>query len=118
MAHPDDHLGTKHALICAAIPKLSEQKAWNLDQVFLWLDFCGVEQDDEHRKQEGVKSLRGYVSICDAVLVPSPDSEVPAQDAEKAVDRIGGEYGDRAWTRLECMSFYTVSESLLFAMHA
>ena len=110
MAHPDDHLGTKHALICAAIQKLAEQKAWDLDQVFLWLDFCGVEQDDAELLREGVKSLRGYISICDAVLVPSP--EVPAQDGDKTVDRIGGEYGARAWTRLESMSFYTVSEGL------
>jgi hypothetical protein len=108
MAHPDDQAGSKHALICAAIQKLAEQKAWNLDtQVFLWLDFCCVEQDDSHLLLEGVKSLRGYISICDAVLVPS--TEVPALGGEKTVEKIAGEYGDRAWTRLESLSFYTVS---------
>jgi hypothetical protein len=110
MAHPDDHAGSKHELICAAIPELARQKAWSLDEVFLWLDFCCVEQDDTHLLQEGVKSLRGYISICDAVLIPSPNA--PALDGEKTVDQIAGEYGLRAWTRLESMSFYTVSESL------
>ena len=107
MAHPDNQHGAKHALICAATQKLAEQKAWNLHEVHLWLDFCGVEQDDERLKQEGVKSLRGYVSVCDVVLVPS--LEIPAEDGERTVERIRGQYGERAWTRLESMSFYTVS---------
>ena len=107
MAHPDDHLGTKHTLICAAVQRLAEEKKWNLDQVLLWLDFCGVEQDDHKKKIAGVQSLRGYVSVCDAVLIPSP--EVPEQHEQKTVDKIKGEYGERAWTRLESMSFYTVS---------
>lgn len=107
MAHPDNQYGAKHALICAATQKLAEQKAWNLHEVHLWLDFCGVEQDDERLKQEGVKSLRGYVSVCDVVLVPS--LEIPAEDGERTVERIRGQYGERAWTRLESMSFYTVS---------
>jgi hypothetical protein len=107
MAHPDDQAGSKHALICAAIEKLANKKAWNLDLVFLWLDFCCVEQDDPHLLLEGVKSLRGYIAICNALLVPS--TEVPALDGEKTVEKIGGDYGDRAWTRLESLSFYTVS---------
>jgi hypothetical protein len=116
MSHPDDHAGSKHLLICAAVQKLAKEKKWLLNQVFLWLDFCCVEQDDARLLLEGVKSLRGYISVCDAMLIPSP--EVPAEDDERTVDRLGRGYGDRAWTRLESMSFYAVSGTpvLTFAM--
>jgi hypothetical protein len=116
MPHPDDDDGTKHKLISAGMQKLAEQKAWGLDQVYLWVDFCGVDQVDPSLLQAGVKSLRGYISVCDAVLIPSP--EIPAQDEKRTVDRIAGEYGGRAWTRLESLSFYTVSlpESISFSM--
>ncbi len=106
MAHPDDAAGSKYKLICAGVRKLVEKKGWDISQVALWLDFCCIEQDDKIVQAAGIKSLRGYISICDAVLIPSP--EVPAASA-RTVDQITGDYGGRAWTRLESMSFYTVS---------
>ena len=75
----------------------------------MWLDFCGVEQDDGDLLRAGVASLRGYISVCDAVLIPSP--KVPDEDGEQTIDKIAGGYGDRAWTRLESMLFYTVSQA-------
>jgi hypothetical protein len=93
-------------LVCAGIQKLAQEKKWSTHQVYLWLDFCGVEQDDDVLLKAGVASLRGYISLCDAVLIPSP--KVPDEMCEKTVDKIAGGYGDRAWTRLESMSFYTV----------
>ncbi len=105
-AHPDDAQGSKHKLICAGVRKLGVKKGWNINQVGLWLDFCGVEQDDDVLLKAGVASLRGYISICDAVLIPSPD--VP-EAGDNTVDKIAGEYGARAWTRLESMSFYVVN---------
>jgi hypothetical protein len=106
MAHPDDAAGSKYALICAGIPKLAEKNSWNLDHVYLWLDFSGIEQDNIELLLAGVQSLRGYVSLCDALLIPSP--EVPL-DSKRSTDTVGGQYGQRAWTLLESMSFYTVS---------
>jgi hypothetical protein len=106
IAHPDDEHNSKHKLVCAGIQKLAEQKKWNIQHMYLWLDFCGVEQDDVALLTAGVASLRGYISVCDAVLIPS--REVPPAGSEWTVDRIAGEYGGRAWTRLESMSFYAV----------
>ncbi len=114
MAHPDDAACSKHRLICAGLDKLAAKKEWDAEKVFLWLDFCGVEQDDGNLLKAGVASLRGYVSACDAVLIPS--AEVPAE-GERTVDQIKGEYGRRAWTRLESMSFYTVYTRLVCAWH-
>ena len=110
MPHPDDDVGSKHRLVCAGIHKLAKEKGWDVNNVSLWLDFCGIEQDDEQLLQAGVASLRGYVSLCDAMLIPSP--EVPPEDAW-TVDKIPGEYGARAWTRLESLSFYSVSYVIL-----
>jgi hypothetical protein len=106
-AHPDDVEGSKHKLICAGVRKLADRKGWDINQIGLWLDFCGVEQDDGMLLKAGVASLRGYISLCDAVLIPSP--EMP-EAGDRTVDKIPGEYGARAWTRLESMSFYTVSK--------
>lgn len=112
VAHPDDEHNSKHKLVCAGIQKLAEQKKWNTNHIYLWLDFCGVEQDDAALLKAGVASLRGYISVCDAVLIPSP--KVPSSNgSEWTVDRIEGEYGKRAWTRLESMSFYTVGSPKL-----
>jgi hypothetical protein len=72
---------------------------------FLWVDFCCIEQDDKNRLLAGVKSLIGYISLCDALLIPSP--EVPAAN-DRTIDRIAGSYGKRAWTLLESMSFFAV----------
>jgi hypothetical protein len=69
-AHPDDYEGSKHELICAGIHKLAAKKGWEVSQVFLWLDFCCIEQDSPTLLKAGVASLRGYVSLCDAILIP------------------------------------------------
>ena len=109
MPHPDDAAGSKHKLICKGVVELAKRKEWQIDQVCLWLDFCGVEQDDVPLLKAGVASLRGYISVCDAVLIPS--AKVRDRVGEKTIDKIGGGYGNRAWTRLESMLFYTVSQA-------
>ena len=41
-AHPDDAAGTKHKLICDGMEKLAEDKGWDLERVYLWVDFAGA----------------------------------------------------------------------------
>jgi hypothetical protein len=103
--HPDDAGKTKYKLLCSGVRKLAEKKEWDIRSVYLWLDFCGVEQDDAHLQSAGIESLLGYISVCDVVLIPC--NEVP-NERERTVDKIPGGYGPRAWTRLESMCFYTV----------
>ncbi len=102
----------KHEIICAGIQKLAGNKGWDISQVSLWLDFCCIEQDCLQLLLAGVESLRGYISLCDAVLIPS--KELPAPGV-RTIDKIRGGYGERAWTQLECMSFYAVSFVLLLS---
>ena len=42
MAHPDDAAGTKHKLICDGLEKLAKDKGWDLDRVYLWIDYAGA----------------------------------------------------------------------------
>ena len=104
-AHPDDEKATKHKLLCAGVAKLAEEKGWTLDNVHVWLDFCGIDQDDDAKKWAGVESLRGYLSVCDAVVIPYP--QPLRADASRSVDVLKV-YGERGWTRLEALVAYGV----------
>ena len=69
-------------------------------------DYCGIDQDDRNKKVAGVESLRGYVSVCNALLIPSPHKP---EEGAFTVDRVPGGYGDRAWTRLESLVWFFMS---------
>ena len=87
-AHPDDDAGTKHKLICDGMEKLAETNGWDIDNVYLWIDFAGVEQDDGDLLRAGVASLRGYITLCDVILVPAPAR--PPEGAPHTVDMVPG----------------------------
>jgi hypothetical protein len=88
MAHPDDAHASKHKLICDGVRRLAESKGWDLKKVVLWVDFAGVEQDDFERLMAGVASLRGYITLSDAILIPAVD-RVP-EGAANTVDMVPG----------------------------
>jgi len=47
-----------------------------------------VEQDDKQKLGAGVASLRGYITVCDSILIPAP--QVPPEGAE-TIDLVPGE---------------------------
>ena len=106
--HPDDEKGSKHTLVCEGVEALAREKKWDLPKVHLWVDYTCIEQDPDgdsyERKLAGVKSLRGYVTVCDTVLVPYPK---PPPEGAKTIAQLEV-YGDRAWTRLEALVCYVV----------
>jgi hypothetical protein len=110
MAHPDDTTNSKHKLICGAVTQLAASKKWDTSKICLWLDYCGLDQDNATLLQAGMSSLFGYISVCDAMLVLSP--EVPEEGA-CTVDKIGGGFGLRAWSMLELMCFFLVCLDML-----
>lgn len=108
MAHPDDAKGTKHGLLCRALEALAKKKAkqgWDASKTYVWLDFCGVEQDDAVLRAKTSRSLLAYLAVSDLVVIPSPS--VPPEGALTS-DRVPGEYGERAWTLLESLGFFGV----------
>eukprot|EP00873_Tetraselmis_striata_P042815 jgi/Tetstr1/463079/TSEL_008014.t1 len=106
-AHPDDANRSKHALLCAGLRQLAARKGWHLACVHVWLDFACIEQDDVLRKVAGIESLRGYAAACDELLVPC--ASAPSAGVPRLVDRLPGEYGERAWTRLEALTYFSLS---------
>ena len=88
MAHPDDEQASKHKLICDGVMRLAEEKGWDLEKVVLWVDFAGVEQDDKELLVAGVDSLRGYITLSDAILIPAV-ARIP-EGAANTVDMVPG----------------------------
>eukprot|EP00051_Salpingoeca_urceolata_P035178 m.28616 g.28616 ORF g.28616 m.28616 type:complete len:454 (-) comp8882_c0_seq1:92-1453(-) len=84
--HPDDSDGTKFKQVVSAV------KAWHagghsespLDQVFVWLDFACIDQDDAERRVRGMNSLP-FCLLCSDAFV-----QIGHQDLAL-----------RAWCRLE-----------------
>ena len=64
-----------------------------------------IEQDDAERKSAGIRSLRGYAAACDTLLIPCKQRPGEIRD----IDQLPGDYGARAWTRLEALTFFAVS---------
>jgi len=103
-AHPDDEHNTKYHLLVAGIEQVAQERGWNLDTLAVWLDFACVDQDNTEKRRAGVRSLLGYMSRCRFVIVPT--HEAPRF---KVIHRVPGDYGKRAWTRLEALGFYVLS---------
>jgi len=60
--HPDGAEASKWWLICLAAERLAEEKGLPLDKLYLWVDFCGIEQDIEEEKLKGIDSLLAYIA--------------------------------------------------------
>ena len=86
IASPDDANKTKYKQVLAACAAYGKAKNVANDRIFVWLDFCCVDQDDEGELVKGVNSLALYVSSSSAFI--SIDHE---------------DYFDRGWCLMECM---------------
>lgn len=65
---------------------------------------AGVEQDNEALLKAGVASLRGYITLCDAVLIPAPATP---EGESRTVDMVPGGY-----VNLAVGSFVAIAQSL------
>ena len=82
-----DEAGSKYTSVVAAA------KAWAAlngnvpyEQIYIWIDYACVDQDDVSELTRGVNSLGLYVCSCDAVITIEHES-----------------YFDRGWCLLECL---------------
>ena len=70
----------------------------------LWVDWQSIYQDDKEEKMKGVRSLIKYATLCDYMLVPTEEEELPQVPAQ-----IPG-YGSRGWCRVEYFIFSLAAE--------
>lgn len=137
--HPDAADNSKHSTLCQGVKALATQRGWDPREVYLWMDFFSVEQDNAPALQAGIASLLGYVIACDEMVVPCPKLSLGSSETATSAGWAGGMspglcgedvshdvyhsspltaganfvdslpcgFGDRAWSRLEAMAFYT-----------
>lgn len=68
-ASPDDAPGgTKYKQIMAACDAYMKQRSVAEKNLYIWLDYSSVDQDDDSLLVKGVNSLALYVSSCDAFI--------------------------------------------------
>jgi len=92
-------------VICAGVEKLIEEQGLKAEDVVLWVDWQSIYQDDKEEKMKGVRSLIKYATLCDYMLVPTEEEELPRW----APDEIPG-YGSRGWCRVEYFIFSLAAE--------
>ena len=102
--HPDNDSGAKHMLVCKAAERLCREKGWDMRKLYLWVDYCCIEQDNIRLRTKGVKSMLGYIAACDCLLIPS--MELPPEGAT-STNRVLG--GNRSWFQLETMCLSAIS---------
>ena len=73
--HPDDDTHTKFSQICTLIDAASHEMAKDISDVYVWIDFASVDQDDAVLLSRGINSLPVYVSMADMVISMSNHDE-------------------------------------------
>ena len=94
--------GLKHAVICAGVERLIEDKGWERKKVMLWIDWQSVYQDRDDEKDKALRSLVKYATSCKAMLIPTDYGTVA--EAPERVEQIRG-YGTRGFCRLEVLVY-------------
>ena len=78
------------------------------DEIYVWIDFACIDQDDKEKQMKGIKSLKSYVAKSNIMLVPTTYDLFEACP-EKYGNEWLPEYGPRAWCRTESFVFSTMS---------
>jgi len=114
--HPDVETNDKYKVIVEGLSRLLAGLD-DVDEVFLWVDFCCIEQDDLEVLGAGIRSLPAYIEQCDVLFTPyNEDLFDGAMDrfTEEFIQGAGdqafglfrkyktlSQYVSRGWCRLE-----------------
>ena len=66
--HPDDESNTKHKCAVVAVEAWASAEGVDPSDVYVWFDFCSVEQDDFTELVRGVNALGLYIAASDAFI--------------------------------------------------
>ena len=98
----------KWEIIVQGVQTLIRNRKLNENEVFLWIDWQSIYQDDKVEKLKGVMSLLKYVTLCEYMLIVTDLESIMPGDYGKP-NRIRG-YGDRGWCRIELFIFGLLAE--------
>ena len=96
-------------MICAGVETLIKKQGLKAKDVVLWVDWQSIYQDDKEEKMKGVRSLIKYATLCDYMLVPTEEEQLPGCGLGHSPDHIPG-YGSRGWCRVEFFIFSLAAE--------
>jgi len=119
--HPDTLQNDKFDLIVRGINLLWQTMAKDMNDCFLWVDYCCLDQDDN--PAEELQRIGGYekiMSFCDCVFTPVVDPSYNSWEYKARTNRIPNwledyeskmfcgsnryeAYLERAWCRLELL---------------
>jgi len=71
-AHPDSVDGVKYQAILTAAHKL-KASVKDKNQIYIWIDYFSIDQDNAALKKAGIRSLPAYVENSDILLTPYAD---------------------------------------------
>eukprot|EP00440_Ansanella_granifera_P018863 gb/GFBE01020495.1/.p1 GENE.gb/GFBE01020495.1/~~gb/GFBE01020495.1/.p1 ORF type:complete len:837 (+),score=124.53 gb/GFBE01020495.1/:1-2511(+) len=92
-----DPTGIQFQDMVCAVHELARSRRMALENIYIWVDYCGIPQCSADQQQLAINSLPAYVSACSAFVVIAPQilhsvSQVPCNFTS---------YSNRFWCRLE-----------------
>lgn len=111
--HPDNDNNDKFQLMIEAIEHIKQTFAKNMNEIYIWIDFSCLNQDDNPAKE--LNNLDNIIQFCDFVLTPIVDNacsewELTSTEAGWLTDYKAKtwnfdekSYVNRSWCRLEML---------------
>jgi len=116
--HPDNRENEKFQLLVEAIDLMWKTMAPGMNDCYIWMDYCCLDQNKKPRKEIETQKLSEIMKLCDCILTPIVDhnhedweyssSVIPDWIKDYKSTKFSGEnkyesYWQRAWCRLETL---------------
>jgi hypothetical protein len=102
-----DATGDHYETMVGALERVMEEKAWELEHVYVWVDFTCVPQRTRATTELAISTLSVYASRAHAFVAVVPD--VVHEETGKTLD--GETYQTRLWCRAECFSHLLLNDA-------
>ena len=89
----------KYKVICGGVRALITREGLDASRVALWCDYFSIDQVDDARKAQGVRSMAHYTTACDLMLIPVATPHVVSEEYAAAA-------AGTAAPAEECMAYY------------
>ena len=96
-AREPDPSGKQFEVMVAALRHVVRAQAWEMDNVFIWIDLSSIPQSIRRVQLLAIQSLANYAAAANAFIICAPD--VVHADTHKKCDIHS--YNRRMWCRLE-----------------
>lgn len=93
--HPDNEEHHKFALLLAAVERVHQGMAPDAKKIYLWIDFCCINQDGDPAGE--LKQLDQIVAYSDCILTPLVDEEWDQWELDYTLGRIFVDYKAKRW---------------------